>query len=93
MTERLNGEDGLGAIFPAMANSVMMYDVLGYPPDHPHRAIARASIEKLLVVKERRGLLPALRLAGVGHGARLPRAARSRRRARRSAGRRRASTG
>src|SRR6202034_2334634 len=23
--ERLNGEDGLGAIFPAMANSVMMY--------------------------------------------------------------------
>ena len=26
--ERLNGEDGLGAIFPAMANSVMMYDAL-----------------------------------------------------------------
>jgi squalene-hopene/tetraprenyl-beta-curcumene cyclase len=48
--ERLNGEDGLGAIFPAMANSVMMYDVLGYPPDHPQRAIARRSIEKLLVV-------------------------------------------
>jgi squalene-hopene/tetraprenyl-beta-curcumene cyclase len=39
--ERLNGEDGLGAIFPAMANSVMMYDVLGYPADHPNRAIAR----------------------------------------------------
>ncbi|GLU33403.1 squalene--hopene cyclase [Trinickia caryophylli] len=50
--ERLNGEDGLGAIFPAMANAVMMYDTLGYPPDHPHRAIARASIEKLLVVGE-----------------------------------------
>ena len=31
VTERLNGEDGLGAIFPAMANSVMMFDVLGYP--------------------------------------------------------------
>ena len=29
--ERLNGEDGLGAIYPAMANSVMMYDALGYP--------------------------------------------------------------
>ncbi len=29
--ERLNGEDGLGAIYPAMANSVMMFDVLGYP--------------------------------------------------------------
>ena len=51
-TERLNGEDGLGAIYPAMANSVMMYDVLGYPPDHPDRAIARLSVEKLLVIKD-----------------------------------------
>jgi squalene-hopene/tetraprenyl-beta-curcumene cyclase len=51
VTERLNGEDGLGAIFPAMANSVMMYDVLGYPTQHPDRAIARRSIDKLLVVK------------------------------------------
>jgi squalene-hopene/tetraprenyl-beta-curcumene cyclase len=50
VTERLNGEDGLGAIYPAMANSVMMFDALGYAPDHPHRAIARKSIEKLLVV-------------------------------------------
>jgi squalene-hopene/tetraprenyl-beta-curcumene cyclase len=50
--ERLNGEDGLGAIFPAMANSVMMFDVLGYPQDHPDRAIARKSIEKLLAVHE-----------------------------------------
>ncbi|MDB5557229.1 MAG: squalene-hopene cyclase, partial [Enterovirga sp.] len=51
-TERLNGEDGLGAIYPAMANSVMMFDALGYPEDHPDRAIARRSIEKLLVIKE-----------------------------------------
>ncbi len=51
-TERLNGEDGLGAIYPAMANSVMMYDVLGYPPTHPDRAIARKSVENLLVVKD-----------------------------------------
>jgi squalene-hopene/tetraprenyl-beta-curcumene cyclase len=50
--ERLNGEDGLGAIYPAMANSVMMYDVLGYREDHPDRAIARLSIDKLLVVKD-----------------------------------------
>jgi squalene-hopene/tetraprenyl-beta-curcumene cyclase len=50
--ERLNGEDGLGAIFPAMINSVMMYDALGYPPEHPNRAIARRSIDKLLIVKE-----------------------------------------
>jgi squalene-hopene/tetraprenyl-beta-curcumene cyclase len=51
-TERLNGEDGLGAIYPAMANSVMMYDVLGYPPEHPARAIARRSVEKLLVIRD-----------------------------------------
>ena len=50
--ERLNGEDGLGAIFPAMANAVMMYDALGFGPEDPHRATARASIEKLLVVKD-----------------------------------------
>jgi squalene-hopene/tetraprenyl-beta-curcumene cyclase len=49
--ERLNGEDGLGAIFPAMANSVMMFDVLGYPKSDPAAAIARASIDKLLVIK------------------------------------------
>ncbi|CAB3806828.1 Squalene--hopene cyclase [Paraburkholderia caffeinitolerans] len=48
--ERLNGEDGLGAIFPAMANAVMMYEVLGYPADHPHRAIARQSVEKLVTI-------------------------------------------
>lgn len=52
VTTRLNGEDGLGAIYPAMANSVMMYDCLGYPPDHPDRAIARRSIEKLLVIRD-----------------------------------------
>ncbi|HEY3779067.1 MAG TPA: squalene--hopene cyclase [Rhizomicrobium sp.] len=51
VTERLNGEDGLGAIYPAMANSVMMYDALGRPPDHPHRALARHSIDRLLVIR------------------------------------------
>jgi squalene-hopene/tetraprenyl-beta-curcumene cyclase len=52
VTERLNGIDGLGAIYPAMENSVKMYAVLGYPPEHPDRKIARASLDKLLVVKE-----------------------------------------
>ncbi len=52
VNERLNDEDGLGAIFPAMANSVMMFAALGYPEDHPQRAIARRSVEKLLVVHE-----------------------------------------
>jgi squalene-hopene/tetraprenyl-beta-curcumene cyclase len=53
VTERLNGEDGLGAIFPAMANSVMMYDALGVPESDPRRAVARRSVDKLLVVKEK----------------------------------------
>ena len=50
VTERLNGEDGLGAIYPAMANTVLMYDALGYPADHPDLVAARQSIERLLVV-------------------------------------------
>ena len=52
VTERLNGVDGLGAIFPAMANSVMMFDLLGYPKDHPHYVLARQSVENLLVIKD-----------------------------------------
>ena len=48
VTERLNGEDGLGAIYPAMANSVMMYECLGFPKDDPNLVIAKQSIEKLL---------------------------------------------
>ncbi len=54
VTERLNGEDGLGGIYPAMANTVMMFDTLGYPPDHPHAAIAWAAIRKLLVEEDDR---------------------------------------
>ena len=49
VTERLNGEDGLGAIYPAMANTVMLYNCLGYAPDHPDYAIARRSVDKLVV--------------------------------------------
>jgi squalene-hopene/tetraprenyl-beta-curcumene cyclase len=52
VTERLNGEDGLGAIYPAMANSVMMYDALGVAQGDPRRAIARKSVDLLLVVKD-----------------------------------------
>ena len=52
VTERLNGEDGLGAIYPAMANSVMMFDALGYPADNEHAAIAWDSVRKLMVETE-----------------------------------------
>jgi squalene-hopene/tetraprenyl-beta-curcumene cyclase len=52
--ERLNGDDGLGAIYPAMANSVMMFDALGYKPDHPHAAAAWSAVRKLLVIRHDR---------------------------------------
>src|ERR1700736_4940470 len=50
--ERLNGEDGMGAIYPPMANIVMMYEVLGKGEDFPPRAITRRGIDKLLVIGE-----------------------------------------
>ncbi|MDD3029044.1 MAG: squalene--hopene cyclase [Alphaproteobacteria bacterium] len=49
VTERLNGYDGLGAIYPAMANALMMYDCMGYPPDHPDYVKARKALDLLVV--------------------------------------------
>ena len=49
VTARLNGDDGFGGIFPAMANAVMAFDALGYPPDHPDAAIARKAVDKLVM--------------------------------------------
>ena len=81
--ERLNGEDGLGAIYPGDGqhrDDVRRARQSAGPSaarDHArgHREAAGD--------RRARGLLPALRLAGVGHRAGLPRAARDRRRARR----------
>ncbi|MCP3471142.1 squalene--hopene cyclase [Bradyrhizobium sp. CCGUVB1N3] len=50
--ERLNGEDGMGAIYPPMANIVMMYDALGKDENFPPRAITRRGIDKLLVIRD-----------------------------------------
>src|SRR5438874_8479581 len=55
VTERLNGEDGLGGIFPAIANSLMMFDCLGYPSDHPDRVTAEAALRKLVVLDGEQG--------------------------------------
>ncbi|MGO9674454.1 MAG: squalene--hopene cyclase [Methylocella sp.] len=52
VTLRLNGEDGLGAIYPAMANAVLMFHALGVPESDPRVIRARAAIERLLVVRE-----------------------------------------
>jgi len=49
---RLNGEDGLGGIFPAMANTVLAFEALGYPRNHPHARIARQSVDRLLIERD-----------------------------------------
>ena len=51
MLERMNGEDGLGAIFPAMANAYMLLHWIGCK-DTPVGVTAKKALEKLLVVKE-----------------------------------------
>jgi squalene-hopene/tetraprenyl-beta-curcumene cyclase len=50
MLQRLNGEDGLGAIFPAMVNALEAMVVLGYPKDDLRRITAKRALQKLLVV-------------------------------------------
>jgi len=48
MRERLNGEDGLGAIYPAMANACMAFHAVGYPRDHPERRLADRAVDRLV---------------------------------------------
>ena len=50
MLDRLNGEDGLGAIFPAMVNALEAMVILGYAEDDPRRVTAKRALQKLLVV-------------------------------------------
>jgi squalene-hopene/tetraprenyl-beta-curcumene cyclase len=47
MLERMQGEGGLGGIFPAMVNSVIALTCLDYPLDHPAVAKALAGIDAL----------------------------------------------
>ncbi|MSO70564.1 MAG: squalene--hopene cyclase [Alphaproteobacteria bacterium] len=49
ITERLNGEDGLGGIFPAMANALMAMHAAGVPASDPQFITARAAIDKLVI--------------------------------------------
>lgn len=50
--ERLNGEDGLGGIFPAMVNAYEAMLLLGMPQDDEHVVTARKALEKLLVIRD-----------------------------------------
>ncbi|MEX2497334.1 MAG: squalene--hopene cyclase [Wenzhouxiangellaceae bacterium] len=47
--ERLNGLDGLGAIFPAMVNASIALKELGYADDHPLREQTREALRALVV--------------------------------------------
>ncbi len=47
--ERMQGEGGIGGIFPAMANAVMALKVLGYPDQHPDFARGIRALDDLLV--------------------------------------------
>lgn len=47
--ERLNGRDGLGGIYPAIANTLMMYQELGVPKDDPRYKISREAVDLLCV--------------------------------------------
>lgn len=48
IVERLNGNDGIGAIFPAMVNAYLALGELGYAADHPYRASQRRAIDDLV---------------------------------------------
>ena len=49
---RLNGEEGLGGIFPAMANAVIALELMGFDKTHPDVVTAKQALRRLLVVKE-----------------------------------------
>jgi len=50
--ERMNGEDGLGGIFPAMVAAYQALRLLGMPTDDPVIVTAKKAIDKLLVINE-----------------------------------------
>ena len=50
--DRLNGEDGLGGIFPAMVNAHEALFTIGYEENHPLVKQTKAALEKMLIVEE-----------------------------------------
>jgi squalene-hopene/tetraprenyl-beta-curcumene cyclase len=49
---RLNGEGGIGAIFPAIVHTYKSFLLLGYSKDHPYQRATRKAISDLMVVRE-----------------------------------------
>ncbi len=54
MIERLNGNDGLGGIFPAMVNAYEALVSMGYSKDHPYCATAREALDRLIIEKDKK---------------------------------------
>lgn len=54
IVERLNGECGLGGIFPAIVNAGEALALLGYAYDHPYRDQCRRALRGLLVEEGQR---------------------------------------
>ncbi|MGI9491029.1 MAG: squalene--hopene cyclase, partial [Geminicoccaceae bacterium] len=50
--ERLNGEHGLGSIFPAMVNAVIALEAMGFDKSHPDLVTAKKALRKLLVIRD-----------------------------------------
>ncbi|MGI9418555.1 MAG: squalene--hopene cyclase, partial [Geminicoccaceae bacterium] len=50
--ERLNGEEGLGGIFPAMANAVIALELMGFEKTHPELVTAKRALRRLLVIED-----------------------------------------
>ena len=73
MLERLNGEDGLGAIFPAMVNALEVDDHPGIPGGRSAPRDCEARIAEAPGRGSVERLLPAVRIARVGHRVDRPR--------------------
>lgn len=52
MIPRLNGQDGLGAIFPAMVNALEALRTLGYEKNHPYCIDAKQALENLIIKQD-----------------------------------------
>lgn len=50
--ERLNGEGGLGGIFPAMVNAVIALELMGFDKTHPDVVTAKKALKRLLVIDD-----------------------------------------
>ena len=68
LLEHLERSDGLGAIYPAMMNSIFALLALGYSPDDPLTAREIGQLAQFEIEDGETIRVAAVRLAGLGHG-------------------------